>query len=55
MFKLGLQVANTQASMFLLNEIILVTLEKEVERVFNFTTITQMVFNYVFILVEMET
>ena len=41
MFKFGLQMADTQVSMFLLNEIVLVTLEKEVERVFNFTTITQ--------------
>ena len=41
---------DTQVNMLLLNEIVLVTLEKEVERVFNFTTITQGIFNYVFIL-----
>ena len=29
------------------NEIVLVTLKEEVERVFNFTTVTQRIFNYV--------
>ena len=47
--------ADTQISMFFLNEIVLVTLKIEVERVFSFTTFTQRIFNYVFILVEMET
>ena len=30
------------------NEIVLVALKKEVERVLNFTTVTQRIFNYVF-------
>ena len=37
-----------------LNDVVLVTLEKEVEGVFNFTTVTRGIFNYVF-WVDMET
>ena len=48
MFKLGLQMADIHVSMALTNEIVLVTLKEEVERVFNFATVTQRIFNYVF-------
>ena len=40
--------ADTHVSVSPSNEIVLVTLKEEVERVFIFTTVTQMIFNYVF-------
>ena len=45
MFRVGLQIADTDVSMSLRCEIVLVTLKEEVEGVFDFTTVTQRIFN----------